>query len=141
MKFLLILSMVVAFLYSAQIDEFALGVKYERDFAKALTIAKEKKKPLMLLVVADYCPWCKKFERKTLEDDEIKKLISSEVVAVVVDKVHDKDRFPSEFNTPLIPTTFFIDPNSLKSLYKLEAYKTKEEFMLEFVKVKKAFKK
>lgn len=141
MRFLLVLSMIVMFLHSAQIDEFALDVNYERDYNKALSLAKEKKKPLMLLVVADYCPWCKKFERKTLQDDEIKKLISSEFIAVVVDKVHDKGSFPDEFNAQLIPTTFFIDSHSLKSLYKIEAYKSKDEFKLELPKIKEAFKK
>ena len=39
---------------------------YHSDYAKALTVAKKETKPLMLVIVTSYCPWCRKFERKSL---------------------------------------------------------------------------
>ena len=62
MKPFILLFVLLSFLYSAQIDEFANGVGYLRSYNMALESAKKEQKLIMLLVVSDYCPWCKKFE-------------------------------------------------------------------------------
>jgi len=68
MKILLTLLTLVSFIYAAEIDNFAAEMNYGRSYDMAIKSAKAQNKMVMLLVVADYCPWCKKFERKTLTD-------------------------------------------------------------------------
>lgn len=54
-------------LFGAHIDEFASNMGYHRDYKSALAQAKKENKVIMMVLVGDYCPWCRKFERKTLQ--------------------------------------------------------------------------
>ena len=64
----------------------------------------------MLVVVTSYCPWCRKFERKTLASKKIAPIVKSMYIPVIVDRNKDAESFPKKFQTPCIPTVFFIDP-------------------------------
>jgi thiol:disulfide interchange protein len=116
-------------MYAAQIDEFAAEVNYGRSYEKAIKSAKEQNKIVMLLVVADYCPWCKKFERKTLKDSGVMAKVNENYVSVVIDKFKDQGTYPEEFLTPVIPVVFFIDPKDGKVLSKTVAYMKPDEFL------------
>lgn len=139
MKILFLTLSIVFSLYAAQIDDFAKSVNYEREYKTALHKAQKEQKPLMLLVVADYCPWCKKFERKTLEDTQVKEYVSNNFIPVVIDKLREKGTYPDEFASPLIPAVYFIDPKTQKSIYEVIAYKTKDEFTTNMQEVLKIF--
>ena len=140
MKIILLTLLISINLFGAKIDEFATKANYHRDYKTALSIAKNEKKMLMLLVVADYCPWCKKFEKKTLLHSSIKKIIKENFIPVVVDKLKEKDSFPKEFASPLIPAVFFIDPYSQKDIHKTIAYMTKKEYKENMDKAIQKFK-
>ncbi|PHR57118.1 MAG: thioredoxin [Arcobacter sp.] len=129
MKIIMILLTLFTLGFSAQIDEFASEVSYVRDYNKALKIAKEQKKVLMLVLVGDYCPWCKKFERKTLKSKEVREAVAKNFIAVVIDKYKDKGKYPEKFYAPVIPAVYFIDPRTEKSLVETVAYMKKEEFL------------
>jgi len=129
MKIFIILTVLVFSVYAAQIDEFASDVSYERDYNKALQMAQEQNKVLMLVLVGDYCPWCKKFERKTLKSQEVRDEISKNFVPLVIDKYKDKGSYPEEFYAPVIPAVYFIDPKTEKSLLETVAYMKKDEFL------------
>jgi len=126
---------------SAQIDEFAHEVNYSRDYAKALEVAKEQNKLVMFVAVGDYCPWCKKFERKTLSSKEIKVRVLNEFIPLIIDRVNDKGTYPKEFYAQVVPTVFFIDPNTQKSLYKTIGYMKPSDFSDELNSAKANFKK
>ena len=83
----------------------------------------------MLVAVADYCPWCKKFERKTLKDSAVMAKVNENFVGLVIDKYKDKGKYPQEYNAPLIPAVFFINPKDQKSLFETVAYMKPDEFM------------
>lgn len=140
MRYFILLSAVLSFLYSAQIDEFAKGVNYHRSYTAALEIAKKEHKMVMLLVVADYCPWCKKFERKILENPEVKEVVSRDFIPVAIDKKTDMGSYPKEFAAGLIPAVFFIDPKTQKSIYEVVAYRKKDEYLLNLSEALKIFK-
>lgn len=129
MKVLLSLFILFTLSYSAQIDEFASEVGYLRDYKVAIKTAQEQNKMLMVVVVGDYCPWCKKFERKTLKSSEVRAQVDKEFVAVVIDKYKDKGNYPKEFYAPLIPAVYFVDPSNGKSLLETVAYMKKAEYM------------
>lgn len=129
MKILLLAFALLSSLYCAQIDEFAASVNYERDYNVAIKKAKEQNKAVMLVVVADYCPWCKKFERKTLKASAVTKAVHDNFIPVVIDKYKDKGKYPQGFSAPFIPTVFFIDPKNQTSLLETVAYMKVDEFM------------
>ncbi|MFA6144361.1 MAG: thioredoxin family protein [Sulfuricurvum sp.] len=129
MKILIMLLTLFSFIYAAQIDEFAAEVNYLRNYEMAMKTAKEQNKPVMLVVVADYCPWCKKFERKTLKDSAVMAKVNENFVSIVIDKYKDKGKYPEEFLTPIIPVVFFIEPKKQKLLAKTVAYMKPDEFI------------
>ena len=128
MKILLTLLTLFSFIYAAQIDEFAAEVNYLRNYETAIKTAKAQNKLVMLVVVADYCPWCKKFERKTLKDSAVMAKVNENFVSIVIDKYKDKGKFPEEFRAPLIPAVFFINPKDQKSVFETVAYMKPDEF-------------
>lgn len=129
MKILITLLALFSFIHAAQIDEFAAEVKYLRNYDMAIKTAKEQNKIVMLVVVADYCPWCKKFERKTLNDSAVMRKTKESFVGIVIDKYKDKGKYPQEFSAPLIPAVFFINPKDGKSVQETVAYMKPDEFM------------
>lgn len=141
MKIFLSLLLTLTFAFSAQIDEFASEVKYSRDYNSALKLAKKQNKPLMLVVVGDYCPWCKKFERKTLSSSLVQGQVKKDFIPVIIDKTKDKGKYPPEFNSKLIPTVFFIDPNTQKHVFESLGYSKEVVFAIDMDLALKAYKK
>lgn len=129
MKILMTLLTLFSFIYAAQIDEFAAEVNYLRNYEMAIKTAKKENKIVMLVVVGDYCPWCKKFERKTLSDPAVMTKTKESFVGIVIDKYKDKGKYPQEFSAPLIPAVFFINPKDGKSLQETVAYMKPDEFI------------
>ncbi len=108
--------------------EAAKELGYHSDYDKALSIAKKENKPLMLVVVTTYCPWCRKFERKSLASKTIAPIVKSMYIPVIVDRNKDDALFPKKFQTPRIPTVFFIDPKDGKKYWESIGYLNKKEF-------------
>ena len=129
MKYLLVLLTMFSLAYSAQIDKFASDVNYLRDYQEAVETAKEQNKMVMLVLVGDYCPWCKKFEKKTLKSEEVKELVDKNFIAVVIDKYKDKGKYPKEYYAPLIPAVYFINPSTQKPILDTVAYMKKKEYI------------
>jgi len=137
-KLLLILALTLS-LFAANVDKFALEMGFERDYKTALTKAKKENKPLMMVLGADYCPWCRKFERKTLSSKLIKPYLDKEVVTLVVDKKYDIESFPAAFRATFTPKVFFINPQNGTSFYSTVGYVKKKNYMQELQKVKKLY--
>lgn len=127
MKTLLIILFSV-FIASAQgYKEFAKEAGYETDYKTALQKAEEQGKDVMALMVTNYCPWCSKFEKKTLLDKEIQALIKSKYIPVIINK--EEGGFPPYLNTPIVPTTYFVNPKEEKSYYERIGFVNKAEFL------------
>ncbi|MDY0232677.1 MAG: thioredoxin family protein [Sulfurimonas sp.] len=139
MKILISLILMFTLGLSAQIDEFASEVNYSRDYAQALQIAKEQNKLIMFVAVGDYCPWCKKFERKTLNSKEIKARVSGEFVPLIIDRVSDKGKYPEEFYAQVVPTVFFINPKTQKSVFESMGYMKPSDFSSDLDSAKAKF--
>lgn len=129
MKILITLLTLLNFIYAAQIDEFSAEVNYLRNYETAINTAKKQNKIVMLVVVGDYCPWCKKFERKTLTDSAVMAKTNESFVGIIIDKYKDKGKYPQEFSAPLIPAVFFINPKDGKSIQETVAYMKPDEFI------------
>ncbi len=129
MKYFLILITLFHLGWGAQIDEFAAEVNYGRDYQQALKSAKAEGKMLMLVLVGDYCPWCKKFERKTLKAQKVKAVVNEKFIPVVIDKYKDKGKYPEAFFAPMIPAVYFIDPKSETALSDTVGYMKRSEYL------------
>jgi thioredoxin-related protein len=126
MRIFSLLFVVILTLYAS--PEAAKELGYHSDYNKALRIAKQENKPLMLVVVTSYCPWCRKFERKTLASKTVAPVIKSTYIPVIVDRNNDAESFPKQYQTPRIPTVFFIDPNDEKEYWESIGYLNRKEF-------------
>lgn len=122
--------MLLTSLWSAKIDEFANNNYYYRGYDLALSIAKKENKTVMLVLVADFCPWCKKFERKTLQNGLVSKLIKQNFIPVIVDNYRDKGSYPKKLSTPRLPTIYFIDSKTQKVINKSTLYVNKNDFLV-----------
>ena len=131
MRILFILSLLSLTLFSAHIDEYATQMGFERDYKTALAKAKKVKKPLMMVLGSRYCPWCRKFEKKTLSSKLIKHALDENFVTLIVDKRYDIASFPKEFRVNFTPKVFFINPLTQKSFYETTAYMKKRDFAQE----------
>ena len=126
MRIVLLLLTLSVLLFATEDTAEKLG--YYSDYATALSVAQKEKKPLMLVVVTSYCPWCRKFERKSLAAPNISAKVYSRFVAVIVDRNKDAATFPKQFQTPRIPSVFYIDPKSAKAYWETVGYLNKKEF-------------
>jgi len=139
MKKTLLILLLTCSLFAAEIDEFAKEMNFFRDYDLALVEAKKTDKPLMLVIVADYCPWCRKLERRTLASDEIKARLN-EVVSVIMDQKYYSDKFPKMFLTPRKPSVFFINPITCVRFYESIGFVKKDEFSDSLHEVQNALK-
>jgi len=137
---ILVIAILSLNLFGANVDEYAKEMGFERDYKTALSKAKAQNKPLMMVLGADYCPWCRKFERKTLNSKLVNDYINKEVVTLVVDKKYDIKTFPKEFQTQITPRVFFINPNDGKSFFQTAGYVKKKEYMQKLQEMQKLYK-
>jgi len=140
MKKLFILLFICVSLFGAHVDDYAKSEGFERDYKTALNKAKKSNKPIMMVLGADYCPWCRKFERKTLSSDMIKSYLDKEVITLVVDKKYDVESFPEKFSTSMTPRVFFINPHTGEKFSEAAGYIKKKDFMKKLESVKTAYK-
>lgn len=106
--------------------DFATAMSYETNYETALKRAKAENKNLMVLMVTNYCPWCSKFEKRTLMDANIDKTIKAKYIPLIINK--DEKNFPPFLNVPVVPTTFFIDPSSEESFHESVGFSNKIDF-------------
>lgn len=139
MKKLLVLTLMCISLFGSNVDKYAKSEGFERDYKTALEKAKKGNKPLMMVLGADYCPWCRKFERKTLSSEEIRSYIDKEVITLVVDKKFDVETFPKEFRTSMTPRVFFIDPKTGKDFYQTAGYIKKKDYLEKLKEMKNLY--
>ncbi|MCW8837957.1 MAG: thioredoxin family protein [Thiovulaceae bacterium] len=140
MRNIFILLLLSLTLFGSNVDKYAKSEGFERDYQTALLKAKKKNKPLMLVLGADYCPWCRKFERKTLSSDNVKSFLNKEVITLVVDKKFDKESFPKRFQTNITPKVFFINPYIGKDFYQTVGYIKKKDFLKKLEEMKTLYK-
>ena len=136
-----ILSLLFTLILTLSASDTIKNLGYYADYAHAITVAKKEKKPLMLVVVTSYCPWCRKFERKTLASKAVVASVKKNYVAVIVDRNKDSGSFPQRFQTLRIPTVFFIDPKSGKEYWETMGYLNKNDYLDALVEAKELFRK
>lgn len=105
----------------------AASLGYETNYDSAVAKAKREHKNVMLVLVANYCPWCRKFEELVLRKEEVNVLVHQKYVPVILNK--EKDAFPPKFNIAFTPVVHFIDPATQTGYHTVAGYNSREEFM------------
>ena len=108
-------------------ENFAKEMGYETSYDEAVKKAKKLKKDIMLVLVANYCPWCRKFEQRVLLKKDVNDIIQKKYIPLILNK--EKDSFPKEYNKSFSPIVYFIDFKSLKNYETVVGYNNKEDFL------------
>lgn len=108
-------------------DNFAKALGYETSYEKAVAKAKKLKKNIMMVLVSNYCPWCRKFEQRVLLKKDVHTLVKENYIPLILNK--EKDSFPKEYNLSFTPLVYFIDYKTLKSYETVVGYNKKDDFM------------
>lgn len=111
-------------LWANEASEAAKELGYINSYVQGVEKAKKEHKIMLLVVVRDGCRWCKKFEKETLKDPKIKSKLNT-FTKVLIDK---DDAMPERFYTNFIPTIYFIDPKTEKSIWDFAGFKESAEF-------------
>jgi len=103
-----------------------------------LKLAKKENKKIMVFFYTNWCGYCRRMDRYTYKDDEVKKILAENFISVRVngeskDKVSvDKDKITerelaSKYVSRGYPTTWFLEPDGEK-LSPMIGYRSAEEF-------------
>lgn len=107
-------------------ENFASEMKYETNFDEAVKKSKKLQKNIMLVLVSNYCPWCRKFEQRVLLKEDVNSIIQKNYIPLIINR--EKDPFPKEFDTGFTPIVHFIDHKTQKSYKNVVGYNNKDEF-------------
>jgi len=107
-------------------ENFASEMKYETNFDEAVKRSKKEQKNIMLVLVSNYCPWCRKFEQRVLLKEEVNAIIQNNYIPVIINR--EKDPFPKKFDTGFTPIVHFIDYKTQKGYKNVIGYNNKDEF-------------
>ena len=126
MKPIWILLFFTTLLFGESYKEFAAKSGYEIDYKIAISKAKEEKKDLMFVLITNYCPWCKKFEQRTLSDSEINSKVHKKFIPLILNR--EEKNFPLQFDSFRIPVVYFISYKDEKAYTTTIGFQTKEDF-------------
>ncbi len=127
MKTILITLVLSVSLFAMNYKDFAKQMNYETDYKVAVEKAKKENKELMLFMVANFCPWCIKFEKKVLKKEAINTQIHKKYVPLILNR--EEGKFPEQFKTEMIPTAYFVDAKSEKVSQKIVGYHNRATFI------------
>lgn len=139
-RYILLFTIVCSLNLFAGSDRLVNRMNYEVSYEKALKKAQDENKPLMMMMGQKGCPWCNKFEVKTLVNRSIDAQIQQNFVPIAFLKFEDKGKYPDEFFIKnWSPYVLFVDPTDEKPFYKTFGYKSKREYKAELKKALEIF--
>lgn len=132
MKVLLIVGLLISSVFAKSYKDFAKQMNYETSYEVALKKAKEQKKDIMFFMIANFCPWCIKFEKKVLSKKDIDAKIKAKYIPLIVNR--EEKNFPVKFDVPTIPTVHFVDYKNENIKKTIVGYNNKDQFIYEISK-------
>jgi thioredoxin-related protein len=126
-KFLLLLSITTTTVFAQNYKDFAKEMDYEIRYDIALEKAKAQKKDIMFVLVTNYCPWCRKFEKRALKADAVSTIIQEKYIPLIINR--EEHNFPKKFDSARIPVTYFVNYKNEQIEEKVLGYKGKNDFL------------
>lgn len=127
MKIVYILLILGELLFGQTYKEFAKSYGFYTNYEKAFAKAKKEKKKLLLITVANFCPWCKKLENRVLKDMVVQEKIQNKFIPVIINK--DIDFLEERFITNIVPMSYIVDYKTGKILKSKTGYQKKSDFI------------
>ena len=112
-------------------DQFAQYLGYERDYNKALHIAKEQNKDLFVIEVSDGCPFCHKLINKILTKKGVREYINKNYVKLLINRDQDKN-FPAHLRRPFVPVTYIIDAQTQQIIDEIDGWMEEDNYLWHF---------
>ena len=123
MKFIISLILLINFVSGAVLKDIEL-------YDEALEIAKKQNKKVLMFMYSEYCPWCEKMKKTTLENKKVINYINSKYIFLKMDT--DMGEYPQDLKPRFIPTTYVIDPKTKETEQEIYGYKSAKDFINEF---------
>jgi thiol:disulfide interchange protein len=76
----------------------------------AFALARAGNRALYVFIYADWCGWCRKFEKETLEQAVVRQRLARDFVAVAVDYSREPD-LAVDLGAKHVPTSLLLTPN------------------------------
>ncbi len=90
--------------------EPADGIRWHHWNRETFHLAQEQDKPVLLIISAVWCYWCRVMEETTFADPEVARFVNDHYVPVLVDNDHRPD-VNARYNVGGWPTTAFLTPH------------------------------
>lgn len=129
MRFLYIFLLILSLQTVKSQNQF---VPDDTPYKTALETAKLQKKPLFVMLYADWCPHCNQMKKEVFSDPNVMDFLKENYVCAW--KNIEKEEgiaLKDKYNTKSLPTFLFIDPNTETLLYALKGEMKTPEFMTE----------
>ncbi|MEA3354721.1 MAG: thioredoxin family protein [Campylobacterota bacterium] len=130
-RYMLLIMMLFSLNLYGGSEKLVEKMSYETSYKKALKKAQELNKPIMMVVGQEGCPYCNKFESKTLTRKAIHAKVEKNFIPLTILKFKDEGSYPDKFRPHGVPTVLFIEPKEQKVFYKSFGYKSKREYKAE----------
>ena len=126
-KKLLLVALLSSLAFAKSYKEFAAEYKYETNYDKALQRAKVQKKDILLVLVTNYCPWCRKLEKKVLASERVNEVVQKNYIPLIVNR--EEGTLKKQFETPIVPVTYIISYKDDTKFTTTRGYKGKENYL------------
>ena len=103
----------------------ATELQWLDNYDTAMQKAKKENKLIYVFISSSTCGWCDKFEKTTLQDENVKKRLKKEFVSVHL--VREFDTVPQKFATAPVPRHYFTDSQG-NILYNSLGYRKADTF-------------
>ncbi len=91
------------------LSAMATELHWYDDYNEALNAAKKEHKPVYIFISSSQCGWCHKFEKTTLQNEEVKSRLAKEFITLHL--IRDFDTIPQKFKVSPVPRHYFVDEN------------------------------
>jgi len=79
------------------------------NYKEAFAAAKTENRAVFILFSTEYCRWCTKLRKTTLEHVEIKTRLKKEFIVLFLDR--DRDQYPTKYKVRGVPAVYMTDKN------------------------------
>ena len=117
-RYLLTILMFGTMLFSAELN-------WDSDYEKALKEAQKQNKDVYMLITANDCRWCRKFESTTLQEKVVIDRLKKQYILLHVDR--EMDDFPKSFKSKRVPRHYFLTSKG-EIIYSFLGYWKKDDF-------------
>ena len=103
------------------------GLKTSPDLDHALSLAKSKKKPILVVFQQEDCEWCELLVDKVLSNPEVQKELNKRFIVTFVD-MNENYKLADEYKILGTPTEIFLDYEG-NEIDRIQGYEREDKFI------------